>query len=261
MPAPIPTCIICPQCSSGFTQPTQQDRNPYVQCAQGHRYPVRAGVIDLLGAPQPDSIAAWSNEWRITAWAYERFWRPRSLSILSGQTYPYSRELPVVTAAIPATARVILDLACSNGLYARAAAQQHPNATIIGIDRSLPMLIEAQRRAVAANLPITYVRADARALPLSAASIDCTLIGGSLNEMTELPRVFAEVTRISTTHAACFSMHLLRTGQRTPRLLAAGGITLYAADDIPALLRQNDWHIEDVHRTGIVQTLRAQRSA
>ena len=259
MHAPIPACIVCPQCSSGFSQPTQQDRNGYVQCAQGHRYPIRAGVIDLLGTPRPQSIAAWSNEWSLTAWAYERLWRPRSLSILSGQSYPYSRELPAVSAAIPATARVILDLACSNGLYARAAAPQHPQATIIGIDRSLPMLIEAQRRAVAANLPITYVRADARTLPIAAASVDCTLIGGSLNEMEDLDRIWAEVTRVSTAAATFYSMHLLRTGTRSPRLLGLGGITLFGADDVPTALIHTGWSVTDRQQTGIVQILRAQR--
>ncbi len=255
----IPTCIVCPQCSSGFTQPTQQDRNTYVQCAQGHRYPVRSGVIDLLGAPRPQSIAAWSNEWRITAWAYERLWRPRSLSILSGQPFPYSRELPAVAAAIPSDARVILDLACSNGLYARTAAQQNPQATVIGIDRSLPMLIDAQRRAVAANVQITYVRADARSLPIATASIDCTLIGGSLNEMEELPRIWDELSRISTSRASLVSMHLLRRGSVSPRLLGFGGITLFGADDVPTSLHTTGWVVTTRQQTGIVQILSAQR--
>ncbi|RLT32073.1 MAG: class I SAM-dependent methyltransferase, partial [Chloroflexi bacterium] len=153
----IPTCIVCPTCGAALDWAPGTPTHA-VDCRSGHRFPVHGGVIDLLGAPRPQSIAAWSNEWRITAWAYERLWRPRSLSILSGQPFPYSRELPAVAAAIPNDAHVILDLACSNGLYARTAALQRPQATVIGIDRSLPMLIDAQRRATAAQLAITYVR-------------------------------------------------------------------------------------------------------
>lgn len=256
----IPACIICPHCGSGFIQPTPQGNTASVQCTHGHRYPIRSGVIDLLGPPQPESIAAWSNEWHITAWAYERYWRPRSLSILSGQPYPYARELPAVSAAIPADAAVILDLACSNGLYARTAAQAHPRATIIGIDRSLPMLIEAQRRAAEAHLAITYIRADARTLPLATASVDSTLIGGSLNEMTDLPRVFAEAARVSAPHATLFSMHLLRSGARSPRVLGLGGITLFGTAEIPDLLRQTGWQCTAIEHTGIVQLVKGQRT-
>ena len=254
----IPTCIVCPTCGAAIDWAPGNPAHAVV-CTNAHTFPVHGGVIDLLGAPRPQSIAAWSNEWRITAWAYERLWRPRSLSILSGQPFPYSRELPAVAAAIPSDARIILDLACSNGLYARTAAQQHPQATVIGIDRSLPMLIDAQRRATVAQLAITYVRADARALPLATASVDCTLIGGSLNEMEDLPRIWAEVARISTPAATFYSMHLLRTSAHSPRLLGLGGITLFGTDDIPTALTHAGWALIDRQQTGIVQTIRALR--
>jgi ubiquinone/menaquinone biosynthesis C-methylase UbiE len=121
------------------------------------------------------------------------------------------------------------------------------------------MLIDAQRRATAAQLAITYVRADARALPLATASVDCTLIGGSLNEMEDLPRIWAEVTRISTPAATFYSMHLLRTGAHSPRVLGLGGITLFGADDIPTALSHAGWSLTDRQQTGIVQTIRALR--
>ena len=45
------------------------------------RYPIRAGIADFLSAPRPPTLAQLTNELAPTAWAYERFWRPRSLTL------------------------------------------------------------------------------------------------------------------------------------------------------------------------------------
>ena len=59
----------------------------------------------------------------------------------------------------------VLDLACGAGRH--AAALERSGARVIGLDLSLPLLLRAQRRAVA-----PLVRGDMRRLPLRSAAFD-----------------------------------------------------------------------------------------
>jgi hypothetical protein len=90
----------------------------------GARFPVRDGIADFLGPPRAPSPAQVTNELPPTAWVYERAWRPFALTLLSGESFPYRRELPLITGLIePRRGGLYLDVACSNGLYARALAR------------------------------------------------------------------------------------------------------------------------------------------
>lgn len=227
-----------------------------VVCAQGHTFAITRGVLDLLGEAQPQSIAAWVNEFTMTAWLYERIWRPYALTLMSGTPFPYARELAWLCDNVPSTSRAIVDVACSNGLYARALAQSHPQAHIIGIDRAMPMLVEAVARATAAQLPMSYVRADARALPLVTARVDAVVVGGSWNEMEELPRVFAEMARITAPRGQLVAMALAQSSQRVgatiQRLLRGGGTQFFDPTDLARRLDAVGWQLTDTSVSGIV---------
>lgn len=89
------------------------------------RYHIRNGIADLLGPRHlPDSPAQLTNILPLTAWAYERIWRPRALSLLAGEPLGYERELPLIGGLLaPERGGLYVDVACSNGLYARAIAR------------------------------------------------------------------------------------------------------------------------------------------
>jgi ubiquinone/menaquinone biosynthesis C-methylase UbiE/uncharacterized protein YbaR (Trm112 family) len=255
----------CPTCHAALRLHIGDGIHGSVRCARNtHTYDIRQGILDLLTPTRPHSMAAWSNEWRLTAWAYERIWRPYALSILSGTSFGYDREQAILGEAFAHTRGLVVDIACSNGLYARIIAKAYPQKSVIGIDRSMPMLIEAQRRAVAARLPISYIRADARTLPIPSGVAEGIVIGGSLNEMEELSRVFAEISRIATPTSTLINMALIRAssffGKQIQAVLAPGGITFFDPDAIIAQLARYGWHIQSSAITGIVWFIRATRS-
>lgn len=205
------------------------------------RYPIRDGVADFLGPPRPPTPAQITNEWRATAWAYERLWRPFALTLLSRQAFPYRRELPLlVSLAQPARGGLYLDVACSNGLYARALARNLRGAAghVAGIDHSLPMLAQARRYARAAGLRISYLRAEAQALPIAGAQAAGVVIGGSLNEIGDLAGCLAEARRALAPDGRYVAMTLARAatagGRAIQRLLAPGGIQFWASDELVA---------------------------
>ena len=94
-------------------------------------------------------------------------------------------------AALPEDYEVhsALDIGCGAG--ASTAALVTHATCVVGIDPSLPMLLQARRRLPTA----TFVQAKADALPASAASIDLVTAAGSLN-YTDIDLSLAELARV-----------------------------------------------------------------
>src|SRR5262245_40473030 len=142
----------CPTCHGALSleQPAQDSSGEIVagrlRCAEcAADYPIRGGVADFLGRPRPPSAAQVVNELPPTAWVYERLWRPFALSLLTREGFTYRRELPLIAALTEAQrGGLYLDVACSNGLYARALARTMRGAAghVAAVDHSLPMLTE-----------------------------------------------------------------------------------------------------------------------
>jgi SAM-dependent methyltransferase len=196
-----------------------------------HVAAIAGGILDMLGdAPSPLTPAQLTNYAAPAAWGYERLWRWQALSLLSGRRFPLSEELRLVRGLIdPRRGGLLLDVACSNGLYARALASSAPPGTVVvGIDHARAMLREARRRARTEGLRISFVRATAQALPFRTGTAAGYTMGGSLNEIGDIGAALREARRVLGTAGRCVSMHLLAAGSRwgrlLQRLLAAGGI-------------------------------------
>jgi ubiquinone/menaquinone biosynthesis C-methylase UbiE/uncharacterized protein YbaR (Trm112 family) len=238
----------CPTCHQPVSlQHAQTDRRAEIiggdlvcdGCAS--RYPIRAGVADLLGSRQPATPAQVTNDWPMTAWVYERAWRPFALSLMSGTRFPYRRELPLMARMVEAQrGGLYLDIACSNGLYARALARTMRGADghVAGIDHSLPMLAQARRFARHAGLRISYLRATAQALPIASGQAAGVAIGGSLNAIGDLDTCLAEVHRTMRPDGRYMAMTLARaataSGRLFQRLLGPGGIQFWSSDELEA---------------------------
>ncbi|PDW01583.1 class I SAM-dependent methyltransferase [Candidatus Viridilinea mediisalina] len=198
----------------------------------GRRYPIRAGIADLLPRQRlPDSATQLTNWLPITARLYERVWRPRALPLLSGAALDYDYELPLLTGLAHAPGGgLIVDVACSSGLYARALERARGSAAghVIGVDHAMPMLRQAQRLAQAEGLRISFVRAKAQALPFAPGSASIVTMGGSLNEIGDSHAALAQLRRILAPKGRCFLMCLVASaqpsGRALQRLLSLGGL-------------------------------------
>lgn len=197
------------------------------------QYAIEDGIPNLLlDKARFKSPAQFLNTLSPTAWIYERSWRPRALSLLSGEPFGYERELPLITGLAAAQrGGLLLDVACSNGLYARALERARHRAPghVIGIDHSRPMLNQARAFARRNRLSISYVQASAQALPVAPASAAALVMGGSLNEIGDVALALGEIRRVLRSDGRCVMMTLVRAEQAPGRLLqtmlAGGGLS------------------------------------
>ncbi|OAN46836.1 methyltransferase type 11 [Chloroflexus islandicus] len=201
------------------------------QCATA--YPITEGILDLLGQQWPGSIAQFVNVLPPAAWAYERTWRPLALSMLSGEQFPLERELALITELAGVDrGGLMIDVGCSNGLYARALEQARrrsgASGSVVGIDLSLPMLKEARQRAQREGLRISFIRASAQALPFAAGTASVLAMGGSLNEIGDIPAALTEWRRLLAPRGRGVMMSLAAAdnppGRAFQQFLGVGGL-------------------------------------
>lgn len=255
----------CPACSGALNvHDARRDAHGEIaagrlHCGCGAVYPIRDGIADFLGPPHPPTIAQLTNEFPATAWAYERLWRPFALTLLSGESFPYQRELALVTEWINAArGGLFVDVACSNGLYARALARaiRHAPGHVVGIDHALPMLREARQRARAAGVRVSYLRASAQALPVASGAASGVTIGGSLNEIGDLDACLREVRRILANDGRFVAMTLLAAqgavGRAVQCAVSAGGIAFWSREELLQRFRTAGLHPQRDEQHGIV---------
>ena len=195
---------------------------------------------------------------------YERLWRVRSLSLLSGRTFPTSEELDeLVTALDPRVGSVLLDVACSEGLYARALARR--GATVVAVDHSVAFLKRVVRRATRDGLSIVAVRALAQHLPFAEQSFAGVGMGGSLNEIGDQQRAVAEMARVVRVGGSVFSMHLETAttpfGKVLQKAAGVAGVTFPTPDQTTNLFGSAPLKIVNIARDRIVVRVTAGRSA
>jgi ubiquinone/menaquinone biosynthesis C-methylase UbiE/uncharacterized protein YbaR (Trm112 family) len=255
----------CPACSAALELADRQDQAGEIIAGRlrctgcESAYPIREGIADFLQAPQPASPAQWTNEIPATAWAYERIWRPYALTLLTGQAFPYTRELPLMVGLVePRRGGLFLDVGCSNGLYARALAQALGAAQghVAGIDKAFPMLQEARQRARTDRLRISFIRAEAGNLPIGPRAATGVTIGGSLNEIGDLEACLAEVRRTLGSKGRFVAMTLARAasplGKLAQQALQTGGLAFWSEDELRARFERHGLTLVGSWRYGMV---------
>lgn len=193
---------------------------------------------------------------------YEKVWRRRSLTLLSGRPFPIAEELAeLATAMNPAPGAVFVDVGCSEGLYARALADA--GATVIAVDHSRGFL----RRVVltSGDRPVVAVRAVAQSLPLASAAFAGAVLGASLNEIGDQATCLDEMARVTKVGGRMFSMSLTtattRRGRTLQRLLGPTGIAIPSVDETIALAQRAHWSIVDQRLDRIVLRVTGERLA
>ena len=208
--------------------------------ATGETYEIKDGYLDLLKSRTgADTIANLTNFLPGAGRGYEPLWRIRSLSLLTGQSFPNERELEIIKRLVrPVRGVHYLDLGCSAGLYTRSLSSNLDTA--VGIDISPTMLREAARRARGLGANPSFVRANAKHLPFLDASFAGAVCGGSLNEFGDPARVLRETYRVLEPGGRLAIMGILRVatprGRRLQSFLSTGGIKFFDPDELHSLL-------------------------
>ncbi|KWX00759.1 Methyltransferase type 11 [Carbonactinospora thermoautotrophica] len=97
---------------------------------------------------------------------------------------------------LPAAGRLV-DLGCGAGPTLAAVSRDHPDAHLIGVDRSLAALRHARQHLGGHPGPVGLVAADLRApLPLADASVDAVVSYNTLECLPDPPAVLREVARV-----------------------------------------------------------------
>jgi len=203
--------------------------------------PIIDGVWDAaIDERLPRTPAQLVNYLAPAAASYERLWRWQALSLLSGRRFPLREELTLLRQLMqPRAGSVYIDVACSDGLYARALAV--PGAVLAGVDHSWAFVQHARQHALEAGLRISYIRAKAQNLPFGAATADGAAMGGSLNELGDQQGALDEIGRILRPRARFFCMSLRAASTTWGRLLqqalATGGIVFPTQDNVNTWLQ------------------------
>jgi malonyl-CoA O-methyltransferase len=127
----------------------------------------------------------------------------------------------------------VLDAGCGSGRYLRQLRDR--GASVIGIDLSLPMLEQA--RVTTSRI----ARADIRALPLHASSIDLAVCGLALGDVPEIEPALTEIARVLRAGGRIIYSVLHPTGEAAgwSRTFESDG-RLWAIDGF--------WHSVERHR-------------
>lgn len=203
-------------------------------------------------------MAGLSNYMPFLPWGYENVWRPRSLTMLSGEPFPVEREIKLLNDWLATQANeLIVDLGSSTDLYARGIGKQNSGATIFAIDMAAGMLkagLAYARRDGVKN--IAHAHAPAQRLPFANASIDALVCGGSLNEFRSMSEALREARRVVKPSGRMFAMSLLKAKSRGGRIgqwnARLSGITFPTLDEFNAIIQSTGWTRERQQVFGVI---------
>jgi ubiquinone/menaquinone biosynthesis C-methylase UbiE len=163
-------------------------------------YPIAQQIVDMVlpNTPLALTLAGWSNQLPLAPYLYERFWRQRALTLMTGEDFPVEREVARLNEwTALAAGELALDLGTSTGLYARGL-DKRADTTVFAIDAARGMLREARRYIRREGQSgIVLMRALAEQLPFHDESLDAVVVGGSLNEFRSMFAALQEAYRVT----------------------------------------------------------------
>jgi ubiquinone/menaquinone biosynthesis C-methylase UbiE/uncharacterized protein YbaR (Trm112 family) len=263
--------LACPWCRSGGLtpdrkiSPNERIMNVTLRCSHcPNTSDVKRGIWLAMGPTHRQrSVAQLTNVWP-NAIFYESVWRPGALSRFSGRRFPLTEELGEMTAALsPRAGSIMVDVAASEGLYARTLAQS--GAAVLAVEHSIPMLKKVLKRATRAGARVVPVYAVAQRLPFLDGLVDGVACGGSMNEIGHRQGAVDEMARILHDGAPLFSMQLTSARTAIGRVLQAtlgpSGINFATADEWRSLFESAGLSLASEHCDRIVQRLHLTKRA
>jgi|GEM_PF-745837 len=281
-------CLYCGQAGLQLTpQPTLAQPNGIetviegaVVCPRcGSRYPIQDGIVNFLPRLTPNiGLGQLTNQFKLTAWGYERYWRPKALTLMGGREWPPTEEFATLvrmlnarqTAAIPIHNGLAfyLDQGCSTCFYSRAIIRAHQEGKLnsgtapahaVAVDNSWVMLQEARQFIEKDGLTghISLIRADVEKLPFIDKAFAGTASGGSLNEFKHTLPALVEAHRTLDPQAqAVFMVQMAadgKVGELVNKFITlSSGIKFFKPDQLLKLFQRAEFKLVEQQSGGII---------
>lgn len=254
-PVDLYQCLVC-----GQEQLLQtHDRIYCSQCGQVYPFLAQRGV-DFSSAQKGYSLSAAQAiaHTPVFAWGYERLWRPWALTLLTGESFESSREAMLLMDLIQ-DQDPILDLGTAGGYWSRLILQKDPQRTLIGLDNSTPVLLEAAHHSQPDWIHYSLLKAQAEQLPLRTGSFGAVISGASLNELS-LDPCLSEISRILKPGGVFVSMHsqpVSGAGQVVQQVLQMSGLHFPQQQELEQQLQAVGLHLQSYLSFGWIAFIRA----
>jgi SAM-dependent methyltransferase len=256
-----PTCSVDSQLTLQGPSVGEVTRSGSLRCdACGRSSEIEEGIWNAMGTHNPPrTLAQLSNVVPPTPQFYERLWRVRSLSLLSGRSFPNSEELSELNSwfkPLPSESRVV-DVGCSEGLYSRSiAASGH---FVFALDHSKLFLKRVLERTKGTDTGIVCVRAVAQHMPLANGAVSAVMIGGSLNEIGDREKAASEMGRVCASGGLLYDMSLTTAqtlgGRVLQTVLRPSGVAFPSRTETRSLFERAGFVIDRMREDGVVLRL------
>jgi SAM-dependent methyltransferase len=150
----------CPHCAAALSPDTQ---GPQVQCANGHAFAYRYGVVDFSGVGPPSplqqrSTLSFQREW--TDYYSSLGWRENEFEVEQEMFLTYTRAMPNFFAD-----KVVVDAGCGNGRYVRIVNRlSSPRPKVVmAVDLSDSIFVAARNCTAFDN--VIFMKIDVNVLP------------------------------------------------------------------------------------------------
>jgi ubiquinone/menaquinone biosynthesis C-methylase UbiE len=227
-------------------------------------------MFAIRSAPSrsPAGLAHWLMNSAAVPRVYERWWRPAwGFVATAGRHTSMSQEYAAAADSLRlGPGATVLDIACGTGAFTRAFAERvAPDGRAIGIDASTTMLGQA-RAGTPADLPVTYVHADAHELPVPDGSVDAICCYAALHLMNDPDAVIASTARVLRDGGRIAIFTSARHGSGPLRALdgvvgSVAGLRMFERDDVRRLLVRHGFTDIERRIEGVTQTVTATRTA
>jgi SAM-dependent methyltransferase len=261
--------MACPWCGSGELAPALDSvTSSAVRCGSCQRLTeICGGIWSALGAHRPArTIAQFANSIPPETWFYEMAWRRSASKRFSNGAVSLEAELAELHAALSLDpGDPVVDLGCSEGLYARRLAQT--GARAYAVDHSRRFLRAARRRARHEGVggSVLPTQAVAQHLPFVNGSMAAVAIGGTLNEIGDRALALAETRRVLRGGGKLFSMSLVPAhnllGRGFQRSLGATGIHFPSVETVTSEMEAAGLSVMEARCDGVLLRVTATKSA
>jgi ubiquinone/menaquinone biosynthesis C-methylase UbiE len=188
------TSLRCPGC----LQTNLQFDQGGLRCKEcGARYPLKNGILDMLGDKGREVITPFQRLMQASSIVsiYEKLWRRVGYYLASSRSFDAEMRT-ILDLGKSANARLLLDLACGTGIFTRPLARQE-DRLVVGLDMSWPMLTHAQSLMQKEGMKnVLFIRATAFNLPFTDGAIPYVNCCGALHLFDRPNAALKEIGRV-----------------------------------------------------------------
>jgi SAM-dependent methyltransferase len=184
----------CPRCAGTSLY---KDRGEVSCRACAARYPLREGILDLVGEDAAEVITPFQRimQTPFVVSIYEGLWRRLGYLIASSRAFEQEVQT-ILRLQRGLESDRVLDLACGTGVFTRPLARQ-ARGIVVGLDLSWPMLLQARKLLQRDRLAnVVLMRGSAFRLPFIAGAFQNINCCGALHLFDQPDAALREVERV-----------------------------------------------------------------